>query len=187
MVDGEGRYGIEVPWIGSLIARGSTNRAVTGFDQIPEDQRPRDGLVTMVHWSFQAMVGLGLGLAGLGALYWTARRRGRDLLRSRRFLHAAVLAGPAAVAALELGWITTEVGRQPWVAFRVMRVEDAVTRGTGVWVSLAVLIVVYAAMTVGAVATLRSMARRWRDGEVIDLPTPYSPTGRRHRAHRGRT
>ncbi len=63
-----------------------------------------------------------------------------------------------------------------------MLVVDAVTRGSGVWVSLSVLIVVYAAMTVGTVLTLRSMARRWRSGEALELPTPYGPDQRpRHR------
>jgi len=63
-----------------------------------------------------------------------------------------------------------------------MRVDEAVTRGSGVWVSLAALIVIYTAMTAGAVATLRSMARRWRAGDALDLPTPYSPTARRRRS-----
>lgn len=185
LIDGEVRYGLEIPWLGSLISRASTDRAVTGFDQIPDDERPRDGLATMVHWTFQAMVAIGLALAGLGVYRWLAVRRGRDPLTSRRFLWAAVAAGPLAIAAVELGWITTEVGRQPWIVHGRMRVEDAVTQGSGVWISLLVLVVVYAAMTVGAVATLRSMARRWREGEVLSLPTPYSPATRSRRARRG--
>ncbi len=182
ILDGERRFAIEIPVLGSIIARAGTDREVVGFDQIPEDERPRDGLATMVHWSFQAMVGLGLALAGLGALYWLSRRRGRDLLASRWFLRLAVVAGPAAVAALELGWITTEVGRQPWVVYRVMRVEEAVTRGSGVWITLLAVVAIYTAMTVGAVTTLRSMARRWRAGDALDLPTPYSPAARRRRS-----
>ncbi|MET1048242.1 MAG: cytochrome ubiquinol oxidase subunit I [Acidimicrobiales bacterium] len=179
LLDGEVRYGIEIPVLGSLIARGSPDRAVTGLDSFPEADRPRDGLATMVHWSFQGMVGIGLTLAALGVVWMLGSRRGRDPLDSRWFLRSAVLAGPLAVAALELGWVTTEVGRQPWVVYRLMRVEDAVTRGSGVWVSLVVLIVVYAGMTAGAVVTLRSMSRRWRAGEPLELPTPYSPPGRR--------
>jgi cytochrome d ubiquinol oxidase subunit I len=186
LIDGEVRYGIEVPWLGSLIARASTDRAVTGFDEIPVDERPRDGLATMVHWTFQAMVGIGLALAGLGVYRWAVERRGGDPLSSRRFLWAAVAAGPLAAAAVELGWMTTEVGRQPWIVHGLMRVEDAVTQGSGVWISLVVLVVVYAGMTVGAVATLRSMARRWREGEVLSLPTPYSPAKRSRRPARRR-
>ena len=117
-------------------------------------------------------------LAALGALYWRASRKGRDLLSSRWFLRVAVLAGPASVAALELGWMVTELGRQPWVVYRRMRVTDAVTLGSGVWITLSAVVAGYAVMTVMAAITLRSMARRWREGEPLDLPTPYSPEPR---------
>lgn len=177
LVDGERRYALEIPALGSLIARGGTDRPVRGLDEFPDSERPPDGLATLVHWSFQSMVAIGLALAALSAGFWIARRRGRDWLTSRRFLRAAVGAGPGAVVALELGWVTTEVGRQPWIAQGVMRVEDAVTDSSGVWVSLVVLVVVYAAMLAGAALVLRSMARRWRAGEAIDLPTPYDPSG----------
>jgi cytochrome bd ubiquinol oxidase subunit I len=173
LIDGERRYAIEIPALGSLISRGSTDRAVAGLDEFAESDRPPDGLATMVHWSFQGMVGIGFALIALSGGFWIARRRGRDWLTSRRFLWAAVFAGPAAVVALELGWITTEVGRQPWIAYGIMRVEDAVTDRRGVWISLGVLVVVYTAMLTGAAFVLRSMARRWRSGETIDLPTPY--------------
>jgi cytochrome d ubiquinol oxidase subunit I len=175
LLGGERRFAIAVPGLGSLIARGSVDRPVEGLEEFPVDDRPRDGLVTIVHLTFQAMVAIGLTLATLGALFWWRTRRGRDLLRSRTFLWVALLAGPASVAALQLGWMTTELGRQPWVVYRLMRVEEAVTLGSGVWVTLVAVIVGYAVMTVMAVLTLRSMARRWRDGAPLDLPTPYSP------------
>jgi cytochrome d ubiquinol oxidase subunit I len=175
IVDGERRFGIEIPGLGSIISRGSTDRAVRGLDEFPADERPTDGLATLVHWSFQSMVALGFAMIGLGVTFFLARRRGRDLLADRRFLWLAVLAGPASVAALELGWITTEVGRQPWIAQGVMRIDEAVTTSSFVWVSLVVLILVYVGMLAGAALVLRSMARRWREGEAIDLPTPYGP------------
>ncbi len=181
LLDDERRFAIEIPVLGSLIARASVDRPVVGLDAFAEDERPRDGLVSMIHLSFQTMVGIGLTLAALGTVWWWSRRRGRDLLCSRRFLWAAVVAGPASVLALELGWITTELGRQPWVVYDRMLVADAVTRGSGVWVSLTVLILLYAAMTVGTVLTLRSMARRWRSGEALELPTPYGPAQRPRR------
>lgn len=175
LVDGEARYGVEIPALGSLFARGSTDLPVQGLDEFPADERPRDGLVTLVHWSFQGMVAAGTALLVLGAVYWVMSRRGRDLLSRRWFLRLAVLAGPLAVLALELGWITTEVGRQPWIAYRLMRIDEAVTGSTAVWATLGALVVVYAAMAAGAVLVLRSMARRWREGAPLDLPTPYGP------------
>ena len=173
LIDGERRFAIEIPRLGSLISRASPDRPVTGLADLPSEDRPGDGLATMVHLSFQAMVAIGVALAGLSAAFWWARRRGRDWLRQRWFLRASVAAAVGAVLALELGWIVTEVGRQPWIAYDHMRVEDAVTGNGGVWISFTVLVIVYTAMTVGAALVLRSMARRWRSGEPLDLPTPY--------------
>jgi cytochrome d ubiquinol oxidase subunit I len=175
IIDGERRFAIEIPWLGSLISRGSVDRPVTGLDEFAADERPEDGLVNVVHLSFQAMVGIGFALIGLGGGFYLARRRGRDWLTSRRFLRLATLAGPAAIAAMELGWITTEVGRQPWIVQGQMRVHEAVTDSGIVWATLGALVVVYGAMFTGAALVLRSMARRWREGEGTDLPTPYGP------------
>jgi cytochrome d ubiquinol oxidase subunit I len=109
--------------------------------------------------------------------FWWRRRRG-DPHASRWFLRLAVVAGVASVAALELGWMVTELGRQPWIVYRVMRVRDAASDvAGGLWVSFVVMLVVYVGMFVGAALVLRSMARRWRRGESLDLPTPYGPSG----------
>jgi cytochrome bd ubiquinol oxidase subunit I len=177
LIDGERRWAVEIPALGSIISRGAADRPVTGLSAFPEDERPRDGLATLVHWSFQLMVAIGFALVALSAAFWWARHRGRDWLANRWFLRAAVIAGPAAIAAVELGWITTEVGRQPWIAYRHLRIDEAVTTSSGVWWSLAVVLVVYTAMFAGAAVVLSSMSRRWRAGETLDLPTPYDPSG----------
>lgn len=171
MIDGEVRYSIDIPKIGSLIARNSFDKPVPGLDEVPEDDRPP---VNITHWAFQTMVGIGSLLALSVLLFWFVRWRGRDLLQNRWFLRYAVAAGPLAMIALEAGWIATEVGRQPWVVWQVLRTEDAVTDNPWIWWSLAGTAVVYLGMTVGAYVVLRSMARRWRAGE-LDLPSPYSP------------
>jgi cytochrome d ubiquinol oxidase subunit I len=175
IIDGKVRFGLDIPVLGSVISRSNPNATVPGLGDIPTADRPNDQLATMVHLSFQAMVGCGLTLAGLGAWYWRRRRRGGDPLASRRFLYAAVIAGPLSVAALELGWMTTELGRQPWIVYRFMHIADAVTHDNAIWASFTVLVVVYGAMIGVAIAVLRSMARRWREGSTLDLPTPYSP------------
>jgi cytochrome d ubiquinol oxidase subunit I len=179
IIDGKVRFGLDIPVLGSVISRSDPNGVVPGFDEFAVADRPNDELATMVHLSFQAMVGCGFSLIGLAAWYRLSRRRGRDPLASRRFLHASVVAGPLAVLALELGWMTTELGRQPWIAYRVMRVADAVAHDNAIWASFVVLLLVYSGMVIGAVAVLRSMARRWRAGESIDLPAPYSPPRQR--------
>lgn len=178
LIDGEVRGAIEIPRIGSLIATNSFDGEVPGLNDVPPDERPP---VNIVRVSFQTMVGIGFALMGFVLLFWIGRRRGRDWLSSRRFLRAAVVAGPAAIVAMEAGWIATEVGRQPWVVNGLLRTTDAASTSSGLWVSLAILVVVYTAMTVGAVVVLRSMARRWREGDALDLPTPYGP-GRSGRA-----
>jgi cytochrome bd-type quinol oxidase subunit 1 len=172
LVDGEVRGSIDIPVLGSLIAMNSPTAPVPGLDTIPEDERPP---VNLTHLAFQTMVGIGTLLAAGVAWFWFQRRRGRDLLERRWFLRAAVAAGPLAAIALESGWVATEVGRQPWIVHGVMRTPEAVGDYTSaLWWLLGISTVIYAAMTVGAVVVLRSMARRWRAGET-DLPSPYAP------------
>jgi cytochrome d ubiquinol oxidase subunit I len=80
------------------------------------------------------------------------------------------------VIALQAGWVTTEVGRQPWIVYGVMRVDEAVTTNDGIWISLAVIVVVYASMAYLATRVIRGMTRRWRESDDIDIPTPYGPS-----------
>jgi cytochrome bd ubiquinol oxidase subunit I len=186
LVDGEPRWFVEIPKWGSFIARGSFDKPVRGLDTFPPADQPP---VNITHLAFQSMVGIGTLLALAVAAYWVARWRGWDPLGNRWVLRAAVVAGPLAVVALESGWIATEVGRQPWVVYGHMRTAEAAGSNSGLWLLLAATVVVYTAMTVGAVAVLRSMARRWRAGEE-DLPSPYGPEdadtapGRREEADR---
>ena len=82
----------------------------------------------------------------------------------------------ATIVALECGWIVTEVGRQPWIVYEVMRTEDAVTGASGIWVSFGLVLALYTALGVATVLVLRSMARRWRVGEIRDEDVPYGPS-----------
>jgi cytochrome d ubiquinol oxidase subunit I len=171
LVDGQVRYGLKLPVLGSLIARGAPDAEIVGLRDLPEgDEVP----ASVVHLAFQTMVGIAFLLLGGAAWFWYRRRRGDDLLDRPWFLRFAVIAGPAAVVALQAGWTVTEVGRQPWIAYRVLRVDHAVTDVGWVWVSLAVIVAVYASMTVIGTRIVRSMSRRWRDGGA-ELRTPYGP------------
>ena len=172
--DGELIGGVELPIRGltSFLAQNDFDAEVIGLDAVPESDRPP---VNIVRFAFQTMVALGTALVGLVA--WTAWRwwrRRPQFFDNVWFLRALVVAGPAAVAAMETGWITTEVGRQPWIVNGLLRTEDAVTDAGYIWVTLTALVVVYAGLGIAALLVLRSMSRRWAGGEH-DLASPYGP------------
>lgn len=171
VVDGVVRWSIDIPYLGSLFARNSLTKPVQGLDTIPvEDQPP----VNLTHLAFQSMVGIGTLLALAVVIFWVARWRGHDLLERRLFLRFVAISGVLAVVALEAGWIATEVGRQPWIVYGIMRTPEAAGENSGLWWLLGITTVVYTLMTIGATIVIRSMARRWRAGES-DLPSPYGP------------
>ncbi|HJR26661.1 MAG TPA: cytochrome ubiquinol oxidase subunit I [Acidimicrobiales bacterium] len=155
-LDGEVRYGIEIPRALSLLAHHDPDAVVQGLDEVPADERPPVGIVRA---SFQVMVAIGMGLLLLGGWFAAVWWRRRRLPRARLFLWCAVAAGPLAAVALEAGWITTEVGRQPWIVYGVMRVEDAVTSAPNIRFGYYALVVVYTVLTVGTVYVLRRLAR----------------------------
>ena len=152
--------GVAIPHGLSLLAHRDWDAPVTGLDAFPREDWPP---VAIVHASFQAMVGSGLFLLALSAAYAYGRVRRREWVFGRAFLWGAAAAGPLAAVALEAGWITTEVGRQPWVVYETLRVGDAVTPARGLSVGLALLVPVYVALTAGTVLGLRQLARRRRN------------------------
>lgn len=154
--DGEVRYGLEIPRALSLLAERDPDAVIAGLDAVPPDERPPVGIVRT---AFQLMVVVGFFLLAVGAWFGVAWWRRRGLPRSRRFLWAALAAGPLAVVALEAGWVATEVGRQPWIVYEVMRVDEAVTSASGIRFGYYAVIVVYAVLTVTAVWVLRRVAR----------------------------
>ncbi|GAA5166678.1 cytochrome ubiquinol oxidase subunit I [Pseudonocardia eucalypti] len=158
----------EIPRLLSVLLYFDPNARVVGMDAIPPPDRPP---AAITHLSFQVMVGIGTALLALAAwaawLYWRHYRRGAAHPGTRRgFLLAMALAGPAPFVALLAGWIVTEVGRQPWIVYRVMRTPEALTTQTGLATYLYATIAVYLALSVGLVAILRRIARG---------PTPADP------------
>lgn len=173
---GEVRYGLEIPRLLSLLAQHDADATVRGLEEVPADERPP---VNIVRFAFQFMVAVGFLLLALGAWFALAWWRRRDLPASRAFLWLAVAAGPLAALALEAGWIVTEVGRQPWIVWEVMRVEDAVTDASGIRFGYYALIVVYAALTAATVFVLRRMARAPQEAREGELSATGSGTGAR--------
>ncbi len=168
--------GIGIPGFDSFLVGWSTSTEVIGLDSVPPDDRPP--LNTMLHWAFDTMVGICLLLIGLGLWLGIGWWRTRDFPRSKWFLRAAAASGVAAVVALECGWIVTEVGRQPWIVYNVMRTSEAVTNANGVGVTFAAVILLYAALGAALILTLRAMSRRWRGGDEEAVAVPYGPDAR---------
>ncbi|NPC97241.1 cytochrome ubiquinol oxidase subunit I [Nocardioides sp. zg-DK7169] len=171
LIDDTVRWAVDIPYLGSLIARNSFTAPVEGLESFPREDWPP---VNLTHLSFQTMVGIGTLLAAAVVVYWLARWRGHDLVERRWFLRFVAVSGVLAIVAMEAGWIATEVGRQPWVVYNILRTSDAAGDNPGLWWMLAATVVVYTGMTIGAIVVLRSMARRWRKGDA-DLPSPYGP------------
>ncbi|MGA9857551.1 MAG: cytochrome ubiquinol oxidase subunit I, partial [Solirubrobacteraceae bacterium] len=147
-VNGQVKFGIAVPHLLSLLAFHSWDARVTGLATVPAAQRPP---VNVTRFAFQTMVGIGTLLALLGVVYLVVWIRRRRLPASRWFDLAVVIAGPAATVALIAGWVTAEVGRQPWVVYRVMTTAQSVTGAGGIPVGYAGLVVTYAAVAAALV------------------------------------
>jgi cytochrome d ubiquinol oxidase subunit I len=147
------RYAIEIPYGLSLLAYDDPNATVKGLNDFPADQRPP---VTIVHICFQVMVASGFAMMGIAVWgawhWWGARRRKTSVwLESKWFMRALVLAAPLGFLAIETGWMVTEVGRQPWIIYGVMRTAEAVTpvpRLVVPFVTFTILYIFLAAITV---------------------------------------
>jgi cytochrome d ubiquinol oxidase subunit I len=176
--DGTVSGGIPIPGLASWLSDPSTGRStvVQGLDTVPADERPTVRQVNIVHLAWDVMVGLGTLLFLLSVWYgvsWIFRRR---MPQSKWFLRAAAASGVLAVISMEAGWIVTEVGRQPWIVYGIMKVEDAATANTGVWISFIAVVVLYLVLGITTIMVLRGMSRRFRRaGGFTDHDAPYAP------------
>jgi cytochrome bd ubiquinol oxidase subunit I len=149
------KYGIEIPKLLSLLAFHEPNAVVKGLDTVPAKDRPP---INITRFSFQTMVGIGT-LAALLSLYYLVFLIRRRRLPDARWFHLAVVAmAPLSVIALIAGWVTNEVGRQPWVVYGVMRTSEAVTGAKGILVGYGTLALVYLAVAIGVIWILRRLA-----------------------------
>jgi cytochrome d ubiquinol oxidase subunit I len=159
------RMELGIPRLGSWVVAGDVNAELHGLDAFaPEDRPP----VAWVFWGFRVMVGLGMAMIGMGlwgAWLWWRRR----LEKSRLYQMAAFAMAPAGFIAVLAGWISAEVGRQPWAVYGVLRTADAVSPVAGGQVasSLLVFMIVYAIVfTVGTLYILRLVTRGPGSGET---------------------
>jgi cytochrome d ubiquinol oxidase subunit I len=153
----ETRFKLEVPRLGGLILTHDWDGKIPGLKNFDKRDRPN---ATIVFWSFRIMVGLGMAMILLGFVGVYLYRRG-TLWRNRLFLRCAVLMGPAGLIALLAGWFTTEIGRQPWTVYGVLRTADSVSNhGAGqLGLTLVLFVVVYFAVFGTGIGYLMRLVR----------------------------
>ena len=174
--------GVELPSLDSVLVGYSPNAVIRGLTSFAPEARPNIVESNITHLAFDLMVGLGSVGAALSAWFlWILARR-RKLPDSVLFYRLAALAGIGSYLAVESGWVTTEVGRQPWIVYGVMRVSDAVTGAPAafVWTMLSVLVVVYALIAYFFIMLLLKLAARWRREDATEtqepeIRVPYGP------------
>jgi cytochrome d ubiquinol oxidase subunit I len=165
------RYAVSIPHLGSLILTHSWDGEIRGLKSFPPEDRPNS---TVVFWSFRIMVGLGLLMIGMAVIARILNRRGR-LYEAKWFHRFVLLMGPSGVVSLLAGWVTTEVGRQPWVVYGVMRTAQAASplSAQQVGVSLMAFVVVYfAVFGTGVYYLLKLM----RTGPAVSDDSPDDET-----------
>ncbi|WP_114954761.1 cytochrome ubiquinol oxidase subunit I [Sphingosinicella terrae] len=167
---------LEIPNLSSLILHHDWNAPVAGLSAYPPDQRPPVGIV---FWSFRIMVGLGLLMFTLGlfSLWARLRRRLYDWPLLHRF---ALVMGPAGFVAVIAGWVTTEVGRQPWVIYGLLRTADAVSPigAPAVSASLTAFVIVYfGVFSFGTLYILRLMSKAPAAAEPQPSDAPIRTAG----------
>lgn len=163
------RYAIEIPNLGSLLLTRSWDGQVPALKDFPKADRPNS---LVVFWTFRLMVGLGVLMILLAAIGTWLHRGGR-IFTNRPFLKFAVAMGPAGLVAILAGWFTTEVGRQPWVIYGVMRTAEGVSAHDAAQVgfTLALFVVVYLAVFgAGTIYLLRILGKGPEIGEASDAP-----------------
>ena len=134
-------YAVEIPKASSLILKHDPDAPLNGLDSVPDADEPPVGIV---FWAFRIMVGLGFAMFGLGL--WSLAARARKRLYDWPLLHrAAVLMGPAGFVAVLAGWVVTEVGRQPFTVYGLLRTADSASPldAPAVAASLIAFVVVY--------------------------------------------
>jgi cytochrome bd ubiquinol oxidase subunit I len=174
--------GVPIPGLASILSdpRTGTSTVVQGLSSVSAADRPTTSDVNVTHLAWDIMIGLGTLLFLLTLWFWASLIFRRRTPRSRWFLRVAAASGVLSVITLEAGWTVSEVGRQPWIVYEKMKVVDAATPNTGVWITFVGVLVLYAGLGVTAILVLRGMSRRFRrdDGSDDDdhADVPYGPS-----------
>jgi cytochrome d ubiquinol oxidase subunit I len=161
-------YALEIPRGLSLLTAHDPNASVVGLEEFPRDQWPN---VRLVHWSFDIMVGSGMLMLALTLCADVLWLKYRLLPTNRWILRGLVAAGPLGFLAIETGWMVTELGRQPWIIYGVLRTREAVTPMPGLVVPFVIFTAVYIFLAIVVVFLLRRQFLETRN------PVPVQPSG----------
>ena len=153
---------VRVPHLLSVLAFDNPNAPVRGLGTFPKADRTP--LAPYVRLAFIGMVGIGTGLVALSLWYWLRRRRGTNGPEDRRTLIAVAAAGPLAFLANELGWLVSELGRQPWIVYGVFRTSSGVTTSPGLGATFTAFTLLYVALTALTIWSVRRIAGRPVEG-----------------------
>ena len=170
-------YDIEIPYALSILAYGDPHATVKGLNDFPKEEHPP---VAIVHFAFQIMVGCGMLMMALAAWalwrFWRNRKAEAGAwTNSKWFLRAIIASAPLGFIAIETGWVVTEVGRQPWIIYGVMRTADAVTPMPGLVVPFITFTLLYIFLSiVTAWLLLRQVAASPKESQVPEVPSPKS-------------
>lgn len=159
-------YAIKIPGALSFLAHGDFSAEVTGLDQIPDNFHPP---VLITHIAFQIMVCLGTLMSLLAIIYLVALWRKKEWQQKRWLLKLFVAATPMGFIAVEAGWTVTEVGRQPWIIYGIMKTADAVTPMPGIVFSFYLFTVVYLSLALVVIFMLYRQIKMV--DKLYDLPT----------------
>jgi cytochrome d ubiquinol oxidase subunit I len=167
---------VQIPHLGSLLLTHSWNSQIPGLKDFAPQDRPNS---TIVFWTFRIMAGLGFLMLLLGLWGGWARWR-KQMYQSKTFLRFALLMGPADLIAILAGWLTTEIGRQPWVVYGVMRTKDAVSNHSALELSitLIVFIVMYVAVFGTGIRYILMLVAQGPQPQGEHSPELDGPTGR---------
>lgn len=144
----EVKYGIKIPYALSFLAFGDFHSEVKGLKEFPKDEWPP---VLIVHIAFQIMVGCGMIMAAAALIYFFFRWKKKKLIFNRKFLMLIAFCTPLGFIAIESGWVVTEVGRQPWIIYGIMKTSEAVTPVPGQVYHLLLFAILYGFLSIIAV------------------------------------
>ena len=145
------KYGIEIPGLLSFLVHDNFSEPVNGLDKIPQQNQPP---VAVTHMAFEIMIAIGSAMMLLGLIYFLAIWKKRSWLSKKWFLNLFILAIPFGFIAVEAGWTVTEVGRQPWIIYGIMRTSEAVTPMPGIHYTFYLFTAIYFTLTLAVIFLL---------------------------------